>query len=897
VHGNDVRVARVQRFRQANGRFPPPDQGRVRRILRLLPLPLLIAASLPAWADDDMPPNWGLCPVVDAVPAFPETQARPADAAVPGSETPAATEAGNDASAAAASADATAAAETPATTGSGTDAEGNPLAASDSPLPAGDSAGVASGPAARPKLSAAQQRTELPTDISGDHVSGTEDNPILNGHVALTRGDQFLGTDRLTFNSATGQYEAQGSVRYQDSGIRLVAKGAEGNQDEDIHRLEEVRYQLISRRGNGGADRAEMHGDIGNLYGSTYSTCPPDDRRWELRAKQIDINTDSGMGVAHDATLRVGKVPVLYVPWFTFPIDNRRRTGLLYPTIGSSSRNGFDWRQPIYFNLAPNYDLTLTPRFMSQRGLQLGTEFRYLLPRGRGTLEAIYLPSDRLTERGLDDEIAEGIRADNRRVDNRGMFRFNAVQDLSDHWQARSNLYWISDPRWLEDASNNINGLTTYRLKSTFGLYGNGDHWRAGISADRPILADYSLAERSLPFGRLPRLYFDWGRAFGNHLVTGVDAELVRFQHNDSDARPGGTRLDLKPYVGLSFEGDSWFAKPTLAWRYTGYRLEDALAAKLGGDNSPTRSLPIASFDAGMYFDRDTSVLGHGFIQTLEPRIYYLYAPYRDQSDLPRFDTRAMTFGWGSLFRDNRFTGADRQIDANQLTLALSSRFLRQADGFEKLVVNLGQIRFFEPPRVSTGTPPAERDQSRWVVDATYAVNDRWSMNGSYQWDPVDKIQYLASFNTRYLIGDDGVLNFGYRYRRNSLEQADVSFLYPLNASWSLVGRYYHSFYRNAATGAEPGLLEGLAGVQWDSCCLAVRVMARRYLRNRSGDMNNAIQFEVELKGLGSAGADTRSRLRRAILGYDRDDLYLIPPASVGVDNDDNDDDLPDTLP
>jgi LPS-assembly protein len=828
---------------------------RVRRSLRLLPLPLLIAASLPAWADDDMPPNWSQCPVQDAVPAFPEAPiAAPAN--------------GNDAS--------------------------NPVAANASGIAAATSG---STPTAS-KLTAGE-RTELPTDIAGDQLSGVEgSDATYSGHVALTRGDQFLGTDRLVFNSETGNYEAQGSVRYQDSGIRLVADRATGNQDDDTHRLDDVRYQLISRRGNGGADRAEMHASEGKLFGSTYSTCPPDQRLWELRAKQIDIDTDSGMGVAHDATLRVGKVPVLYVPWFTFPIDNRRRTGLLYPTIGSSSRNGFDWRQPIYFNLAPNYDLTLTPRYMSDRGLQLGTEFRYLLPHGRGNLQFTYLPSDKLTDRGRDDEIAEGIPEDNRRVDNRGMFRFNATQDLSDHWQARSNLYWISDPRYLEDSSNSLNGLTSFRLKSTVGIYGTGRYWRAGISADRPILADYTLSERSLPFGHMPRLFAEWEQPFGTHLVAGVDSELVRFQHNLSDVRPGGTRFDFKPYVSMPFEGDSWFATPTLAWRYTGYRLDKALAAKLGGNDSPSRNLPIASFDAGMYFERATSMFGTELLQTLEPRLYYLYVPYRDQSDLPRFDTRAMTFSWGSLFRDNRFTGPDRQIDANQMTIAISSRFLRQSDGFEKFVANFGQIRYFDPPRVSTGTTiPAERSQSRWVADATYAVNDRWSMNGSYQWDPEDKRQYLASFGTRYLIGDGGVVNLGYRYRRNVLEQADLSFLYPLNASWSLVGRYYHSFYRNPRTDDEPGLLEGIAGVQWDSCCLAVRLVGRRYLRSRSGDMNNAIQLEIELKGLGSAGADTRSRLRRAILGYDRDDLYLIPPASVSVDNDASDDDFPDAPP
>ena len=829
----------------------------MRRSLRLLPLPLLIAVSLPVWADDDMPPDWDLCPVQDAIPAFPET--RQAGSSPGGDATGTTNAPGATADTAAATGDAT----DPGTAGTGG------------------------------KLTP-QQRTELPTDIIGDQISGIEgSDTTFSGHVSLTRGDQYLLTDRMTVNNETGNYAAQGGVRYQDSGIRLVAASAEGNQDQDTHRLDDVRYQLVSRRGNGGAESAEMHGSEGILHGSTYSTCPPDDRRWELRARQIDIDTESGMGVARGATLRVGRVPVLYVPWLTFPIDNRRRTGLLYPVIGSSSRNGFDWRQPIYFNLAPNYDLTLTPRYMSDRGLELGSEFRYLLPRGRGNLQFAYLPSDNLTTRERDDEIAEGVPPDNRRAEDRGMFRFNATQDLSDNWQARSNLVWISDPRYLEDASNSLSGLTSYRLSSNLGIFGTGRYWQAGISADRPILADYTLDESSLPFGRLPRLFATWEQPFGNRFDVGVASELVRFQHNVSDARPGGTRFDLKPYVSMPFEGDSWFATPTLAWRYTGYRLDDDLATRLGGNASPSRSLPIASFDAGMYFERDTTLRGQGFIQTLEPRIYYLYAPYRDQGDLPVFDTRALTFSWGSLFRDNDFSGADRQSNANRLTLALSSRFLRQSDGVEKFVVNLGQIRYFDPPQVAIGsTPPVARNQSAWVVDAMYAVNDRWSMNGSYQWDPEYSQHNLASFNTRYLVGDDGIVNLGYRYRRNVLEQADLSFLYPLTASWSLVGRYYYSFYRDQATGDEPGLLEGIAGVQWDSCCIAMRVVGRRYLRNRGGEMNNAIQFEMELKGLGSAGANTKSRLRRAILGYDRDDLYLIPPASISVDND-----ASDTLP
>jgi LPS-assembly protein len=246
----------------------------------------------------------------------------------------------------------------------------------------------------------------------------------------------------------------------------------------------------------------------------------------------------------------------------------------------------------------------------------------------------------------------------------------------------------------------------------------------------------------------------------------------------------------------------------------------------------------------------------------------------------------------------------------------LTTRLIRQSDGREKLSASLGQIRYFDDSLVTTAacaTPGSincvgtiESGKSSWIADATYAVNDRWMLNASYQWDPKVSRQDLVSLRTRYLIGDDGIVNLNYRYRRNTnplaiqkdlLEQIDFSFLYPLTPSWSLVGRYYYSLLDDATH--DPQLLEGIAGVQWDSCCVAVRLVGRRYVRNQTGEMNSAIQLEIELKGLGSAGPDTESRLRRAILGYQREDLYLVPPAEVRGDEDSltPDSPSPDSIP
>ncbi len=814
----------------------------MRTALRLLPLPFSIALCLPALADDDKPESWALCPIQDVIPAF-----------------------------------------------------------GGAPQP--------SAPGSTPQATR-DQRAEQATSIEGDSLGGTETNLEYQGNVALSRGDQFLGADNLKYDQEKDTYVADGHIRYQDTGIRLVADTARGNQEADTHQIDNVRYQLVSRRGNGGADRIDMKGPEGSLLHSTYSTCDPQDRRWDLRARRIDINTDDGWGVARGATIRLGKVPVLYVPYLKFPIDDQRHTGLLYPAVGLSGRNGFDWKQPIYLNLAPNYDATLEPRYMSDRGFQMGAEFRYLYEKGRGEIQGTWMSKDdlvrdRMGEVGYDAQNPNNPDPD----DGRGFLSFEGQHRFSSHWQARANLIWLSDARYQEDFGNSLYGQAYSSVTSTAGVYGAGEYWSAGAMADHWQLSDYLSREETLPYNRLPRTYLNWDQPLSRWINVGGHAEAVRFAH---DIHPGGSRLDLKPTISFPIQGAAWYVTPTLAYRHTEYRLEADLAQQIADtrareayglapeeavpqelsapfyDRAPSRSMPIGSLDAGVYFDRETEVKGDRFLQTLEPRLFYLKAPYREQDGLPIFDTRPFNFSYGQLFRDNRYTGADRQTDANQLTLALTTRLLRQKDGFERLSASIGQIRYFDDVRVTAPNEvPLEKGKSAWVVDANYAPTDRWTIGASYQWDPKFRREDLASVRARYLLPDDGVVNITYRRRRDLLEQADFSFLYPVTPSWSVVGRYYHSFYRDAATRQEPGLLEGVAGVQWDSCCLAVRALVRRYVRNREGDMNTSFQVEFVLKGLGSAGQDTDRTLRRAILGYYRDDLYLVPPSNIAPRPDD----------
>jgi LPS-assembly protein len=729
-----------------------------------------------------------------------------------------------------------------------------------------------------------EQRQQAPTDIEGGQLSRASDgeNIIVQDNVRLNRGDQFLHTDALTYNEETGKYAAEGSVRYQDSGLRIVAERAEGDQVADTHRIENLQYQLIDRRGNGGAERIELHGSQGALVGSTYTTCVPGHEQWQLRAHRIEIDTEEGMAVARNAVLRIGNVPVLYVPWFMFPTDDRRRTGLLYPSISVSSRNGFDWRQPIYLNLAPNYDATIKPRIMTERGAMLGGEFRWLYPQGRGEISGDWMPHDKLPGNEPQDYLFQPdgtpIAGATLPEDDRGLVKLNALHNFGPQWHARASLGWVSDTHYLDDFSNSLFGRSSYALTSSMGVFGRGRYWDAGLMADHQQLTDYTLTENNLRYHRLPRAYVNWTQPFGRWFEAGLSAEAVRFKH-EVQARNEGSRFDIKPYISMPLEGASWFIRPTLAWRYTAYQLDEALQA--GGDSSPTRSMPVTSLDAGLFFDRHTRIRGENYLHTLEPRIYYLNVPYRDQSDLPRFDTNPMTFSWGQLFRDNRYTGADRQTDANQLTTALTTRLINEDDGHERLAASIGQIQYFDDVLVTAADEaPIEQGKSAWVADVSVSPSDRWNINVGYQWDPKSHGEDLASLRVRYLIGEAGVVNLGYRYRRSPttredlLEQVDFSFLYPVNQNWSVVGRYYYSLFDHK-------LLESIAGVQWESCCLAVRLIARRYVRNRDGDLDDSLRLEFELKGLGSAGQKTERELRRAILGYDRDDLYLVPPSLI----------------
>ncbi|WP_049621256.1 LPS-assembly protein LptD [Frateuria defendens] len=721
------------------------------------------------------------------------------------------------------------------------------------------------------------------TNVQAQHVDSSDQTVYkLTGQVRIERADQLLHADVAHYNDDTTDYDAQGSVRYQDSGQLMAADHVRGNNEQNRGIADNVSYQLLQSRGNGTATRANMLDAQRTDYTqATFSTCDIGHHLWEIRGKSIKTDKNTGVGVARSATMRFAHVPILYLPYFTFPIDDRRKSGFLTPMIGNTSRAGFMVSTPYYLNLAPNYDATLDPRLYTQRGPMLGGEFRYLLPTSNGILNFEYLPNDRGTYDANDPT------AQNTQGDKRWMLHILDSTHLVGPWSLSANINRVSDRNYLRDFGNDMfyNGQVAMLTSSTY-INGGGNWWNASFGVDSYQNADPYLPDSIVQYKRWPRATLGLDLPITRWLEFGMDDEAVAFK---KDNVVEGKRLDLEPYLAADFRGASWFVRPKLAYRYTAYQLDGGYDqygyyGRLGGSDTtpfnsrtPSRSLPIASLDSGLVFDRSTSLFGKSYTQTLEPRLYYLYVPYRNQSNLPLFDTNLMSFDYWQLFSPNRYSGADRQMDANNLTAALTTRLLDD-NGVERLAASIGQIHYFSTQKVqlpnsnTTVTPPVNWTKSDYVVQLNMQLSDQWRLNTSYQWNPETRLTDLGVLELQRRLGGDGIINFSYRYRRTPgtrqslLEQYDASAVYPISDRWRALARWTYSVKQRRT-------VEAMAGFEYDSCCVAFRVLERHYVNGYNyattdTHTNNAIMFELEFKGLGAFNSQTEDFLHRAILGY-----------------------------
>jgi LPS-assembly protein len=724
-------------------------------------------------------------------------------------------------------------------------------------------------------------------NASGVKVESPEPNLYhMTGGVRLERADQVMRANDVTYNSDSTAYDAEGNVKYQEAGMLVSADRMTGTTTPNQGDAYNVRYQLLQSRGNGVASHAKiLDPQHGRFRMASYSTCDVGSHMWEFRAKTINLNKETGVGEARSATMRFKNVPFMYLPYFTFPLDDRRKSGFLYPTFGSSSRSGLFLNTPYYWNIAPNYDATITPGYYSDRGFMLGTEFRYLLPRSNGTFDIQYMAHDK----GPDQD--ESGTSDRDGSKQRYLVQIVNSTNLGNGFSLGVNINHASDNQYFRDFSNDLYQSAVGILSSSAYVTKGGKYWSAALGADDYQNVDAGLPNYVVPYRRWPRATFNLQAPLNNWLDVGVDTEAVAFRK--LDPAPGqidGNRLDLAPYLSADFSGASWFVRPRVEYRYTDYRL-DSDYSQYYAKQSPSRSVPISSVDAGLIFDRQTSLFGTSYTQTLEPRLYYLYVPYRDQSNLPTFDTNEMSFDFWQLFTTNRFSGADRQMDANQLTAALTTRLLDDT-GVERLSASVGQIKYFSDQKVQMpGVAQTDFGRSDYVAQLGIQFNDKWRLNSSYQWNPNKKqspflnsdgqvfIQGrdtdLATIQIQRRIKGDGIVNFSYRYRRNVMEQFDTSAVFPISERWRALARWVYARrdvlpnqFGQATFTFSHRTLEAAAGIEYDSCCVAFRVLGRHYVHDYLRAVDNAVMFEVEFKGLGSLNPQSGAYLRRAILGY-----------------------------
>lgn len=682
-------------------------------------------------------------------------------------------------------------------------------------------------PALAPVAGPVPDREQAPIHVEASAFDASKlEAGIATGRVELFRADQQLFTETLQFDPRTRVITVPGSLRYRDARVTLEATSAHVDLERELAEFHAIDFGIVGSTANGAAAsvRIDAARRISYLDRSRFTTCPGDNPEWLLGARELELHHAEGYGVARGAQLRLAGIPVFYTPWMSFPIDDRRRSGFLYPRFGNTNDNGVEFSVPYYWNFRPNQDATFIPRWYSDRGFMLSGEYRFLSPRSEGTLDYSYMPDDRL--------------ADTDRYHYLGRFR----AALNPRWKAEARIERVSDDAYFEDFGANLALTSRQYLRSNAGLDGAGRYWIFSTLLDDFQVIDDAVRPGRLPYRRLPRSAFLLEAPLGRQgFMIDLDAEAVYFHR---DAGITGARLDVYPSLVWNLYRYWGFVRASAGYRHTRYELDLEGAA---GDASPDRGLPIVSLDAGMYFERERE---NGDSVTLEPRLYYLHVPFEDQDHLPDFDSGEFTFGFAQLFHYNRFTGADRQTDANQLTLAASTRSISARSGRETWNLNFGQILYFEPPRVTLEdeTPP-HLDSSPFIADLNWSPLARLFLRLGLQWDWEDRELDVGSAGVGYATESGHRLAFEYRFRRDRLDQVDVRYYWPLNERWKLYSRVNYSL-------DDSQLLEAIAGVEYESCCWAVRLAARRYLKDRQGGSRDAIYFELQLKGLGSIGRE-----------------------------------------
>lgn len=652
--------------------------------------------------------------------------------------------------------------------------------------------------------------------------------------------------------------------------------------------------------------------NIYELFNSSFSTCPPIHPAWEVKASHIVLNKNTGRGYAKHARILLKDMPILYLPYISFSIDRQRKTGFLWPTIGESSGTrqwGPYFLAPFYWNIAPNYDFTFTPGILTKRGVQLNHNFRYLSEKSRGNLDFNIIPNDRLfndlKKKALENPLSVNPASQPQNITDaeinrllnasstRSGFFWRDDTRFNDNWSTHVDINYASDDYYLRNFGNNLNEITQNQLLQEADLFYKGPNWNflGRLQSyqtlhpvdESPVLNQYRRFPQLLLSGDYPNQKYGF-EYFVNTEVTHFD--ILR-NPGSTTTYPIGNRMHLQPGISLPIYRPEFFMTPRFQLALTDYNLQQVNA--MNAPRSKHRSIPIFDFASGLNFTRDIGLFGIGFRQTLEPQIYYTYIPYRNQSSIPLFDTTVNTLTYDQIFNYNRFSGIDRIGDANQLGWGVTTRLIEPLSGLEKVRLGLGQIIYFSNRRVTlcndnnTCTDNPFNPSNHWRVSPlsglfNYAINPVWNYSANVIWNTTTKQLDNTTINFHYQPDDKRIINLGYSFVRNgdilsgivvdssanNIKITDFSFAWPITQDVSVVGRWSQDWSSNHFQNL-------LYGLQYDTCCWAVRLVGGRAftnLANNRPQYNNELYIQFALKGLGNISSGNPSGLLSSISGY-----------------------------
>ncbi len=697
-------------------------------------------------------------------------------------------------------------------------------------------------------LNAPASSDAVPIFISAQHLEGTQDNQIeASGEVELRHGEQAIFADYLLYVQDSQELRADGAVRVELEDIVITGQQLNLNLDTNIGDMVQPQFQFAVNDARASADSLHMQGKQHfTLRNATYTTCFAGNDDWLLKMGELNLDRDRQVGVAHHARVEFMGLPILYTPWMDFPLDNQRKSGFLSPALGFTEKSGHEVTLPYYWNIAPNLDATITPRSMSKRGLMLNNELRYLAPSYSGEAHLDVLPEDSIT------------------ADRRSRQALKHAHNFAPGLNAILDLNRVSDNAYFRDLSNAVNETSQTNLvrEGVLNYSSNSDNnsdsdiwlWNAAARVQNFQTLQDPLAPVVVPYRRAPQVSLNAHRAWAGANVT-LAGEFVDFRHPTT---VNGRRLVAYPSASYPLIAQpAYYLTPKLGLHYTDYAL---------GENNPgglldtRRSVPIYSLDGGLALERDMNVSGQNFVQTLEPRAYYVYIPSRNQNSLPNFDSAPAGFSFAQMFTENRFSGSDRISDANHLTLALTSRLLQQDSGAERMRMAIGQRFNRETPQATLAGSTATINKSDILLAASGQVTRAWSLDSAMQYNPNHDRSEQFNLAVRYQPESGKVLNLGYRYTRNSVRQAELSTQWPLAGRWQAVARWNYSVLDNQT-------LEALAGLEYNESCWAVRLVAQRFA-TATGQFATGFFVQLELNDLVRVGPNPLGVLRQSVPGY-----------------------------